>query len=127
MALSPAGLNNAANGVRTNAGYISLHSADPGTTGASELSGGSPAYARKAATWSTAADGTFTLSGAAQFDVPAGSSVSHFGLWSAASGGTFQGGEELVDGSGNPAVESFASQGLYTLTSASVTVANPTT
>lgn len=27
--------------------YVSLHTADPGTTGTSEATGGSPAYARK--------------------------------------------------------------------------------
>lgn len=32
-------------------GFASLHTADPGTSGTSEVAGGAPAYARKAITW----------------------------------------------------------------------------
>lgn len=71
-----------------NATHASLHSADPGTTGSSEISGGSPAYARQALTWTAGTvDGQATAS--AVFDVPAGQAVTHAGLWTAASGGTF--------------------------------------
>lgn len=39
--------------------WISLHTADPATTGTGEATGGSPAYARKQTTWSGgAADGS---------------------------------------------------------------------
>lgn len=68
--------------------YASLHSADPGTTGTSEISGGAPAYARKAVTWAPGSpDGVIT--GSVVFDVPAGVAVSHAGLWTAVSGGVF--------------------------------------
>lgn len=41
--------------------YISLHTGDPGTTGANEATGGSPAYARKLTTWAAgASDGLVT-------------------------------------------------------------------
>jgi hypothetical protein len=71
--------------------HISLHSGDPSTTGANELTGGSPAYARKAVTWNTAASGLRTNNGALVFDVPAATTVFHVGLWSAITAGTFYG------------------------------------
>jgi hypothetical protein len=71
--------------------YASLHSAYS-TTGANELTGGSPAYAREAVTWAAAATGSKTSSAvAAAFNVPSGSTVAFVGLWSAATGGTFAG------------------------------------
>ena len=46
------------NGSATNA-WISLHTLDPGTTGTSEATGGSPAYARKQTSWTAgASDGS---------------------------------------------------------------------
>ena len=41
--------------------HFSLHTADPGATGASEVTGGSPAYARKAAVWAAAATSVLTV------------------------------------------------------------------
>lgn len=70
----------------------SLHSADPSTTGANELTGGSPAYARKAITWGSGSGGQVVSVTTAQvFDVPAGSTVAFIGIWSATSAGTFRG------------------------------------
>lgn len=88
--------------------WASLHSADPGAGGASEISGGSPAYARKAITWNAAAAGNLDNLANPVFDVPAGVTVSHVGLWSAVSGGTFYGSADVTD-------EAFAGQGTYTL------------
>lgn len=69
-----------------NATYASLHTADPGTSGASEVTGGT--YARKPLTWAAGAvDGVITAS--ATFDVPAGVSVAYAGLTTAATAGTF--------------------------------------
>lgn len=72
----------------------SLHTAFPGLTGANEVSGGSPAYARKAVSFAAAAGGSRALSAAVTFDVPA-TTVRWFGFWSsgtyvgyAANGGT---------------------------------------
>jgi hypothetical protein len=87
--------------------YESLHTADPGTTGASEATGGSPAYARKAVSC-TATAGVVSAPQVA-FDAPAGT-YTHFGLWSAATGGTFYGGDPLqVAGTNTPQV--LSSQG----------------
>jgi hypothetical protein len=72
-------------------GYASLHTAYS-ITGANELTGGSPVYARQAVTWSAASGSSkASASVAAAFNVPAGSTVSFVGLWSAVSGGTFAG------------------------------------
>jgi hypothetical protein len=84
--------------------YVSLHSADPGDTGASELSG-SP-YARIQATVGAAANGTRNLSSDVLLDVPGGSTVSYVGYWSAATGGTFLGKDDVDD-------ESYTSDGQY--------------
>lgn len=79
--------------LKTSGTYLSLHTADPTTTGGSEVSGGSPAYARKQTTWTSGTTGT--LSGTeVTFDCPA-ATVTHVGLWSAASGGTFIAGQAL--------------------------------
>ena len=91
--------------------YASLHSADPSTTGASELAGGTPAYARKSVTFGAAAAGEMTTSNQPIFDVPAGV-VLYVGFWTAASGGTFLGGGEL-----SPAPDEFTEQGLFKVTS----------
>ncbi len=74
--------------------HVSLHTADPSTTGANEVTGGSPAYARKAVTWPAAVTGTLT-SPELTFDVPAGT-YTHFGLWSAVTAGVFRGGNPLA-------------------------------
>jgi hypothetical protein len=93
----------------TLATHASLHTADPSTTGASEVTGGSPAYARKAIAWAASSSASKTLSATVTFDVPAGTTVTHCGTWSALSGGTFRGGGAL---SGS---EVFGAQGNYVL------------
>lgn len=79
--------------------WISLHTADPGTTGTGEVTGGSPAYARKQTTWSGgAADGSVAGSPVA-IDVPAGT-YTHIGVWTAATAGTFVAGFALASSTG---------------------------
>lgn len=68
--------------------YASLHTADPGTTGTSEATGGSPAYARKALSWTGGASDGSTSAAQVTFDVAA-ATYTYVGLWSASSGGTF--------------------------------------
>lgn len=93
--------------------FASLHTASPGAGGANEVSGGSPAYARKAITWSAAASSSKAASNSPVFDVPAGTTVAFVGLWSLATGGTFYGYFDVTD-------EVFAGQGTYTLTSGTI-------
>lgn len=65
---------------------VSLHSGNPGESGANELSGGSPAYARMPVTFLAASGGEKTISEASvEFDVPAGSTVQYVGVWSGSS------------------------------------------
>ena len=87
--------------------HVSLHTADPGTTGASEVTGGS--YARVAVTWGSAASGVKSNTGSLAFNVPAGTTVTHIGGWSASTSGTFRGGGAL--GASQP----FATSGTYTI------------
>lgn len=83
----------------------SLHDGDPGTTGANEISGGSPAYARKTITWTAGAvDGQIT-SGVLVFDVPAGTSLQYVGIWN---GATFK--------DKAPATAEYDTQGVYRAT-----------
>lgn len=71
--------------------HLSLHSAWS-ATGANELSGGSPAYARKSAGLAAASSGSKALTAAVTFDVPGGGTVAAFvGRWTALTGGTFLG------------------------------------
>ncbi len=61
----------------------SLHTADPGNTGANEVVGGS--YARVAVTVSAAnaeLSGSIDITNAPSFNVPAGTTVSYVGFWS---------------------------------------------
>lgn len=70
--------------------HIGLHSAFP-PSGANEATGGAPAYARKAVSWSACAADCRAMSAAQTFDVPAGFTVRAIGLWSAVSAGTLRG------------------------------------
>ena len=75
---------------------VSLHTADPGITGANEAAGGAPAYSRKTTTWSGGgADGSVAGTPVA-FDVPAGT-YTHIGVWD---GATFIGGFPLSSSTG---------------------------
>lgn len=91
MPLNTTGLNDAVNGIATAADRISAHTADPGSTGTSEVTGGS--YARQTTVWATAAGGSRVGSQVA-IPIPAGTTVRYWGLWS--SGGVFRGGFALA-------------------------------
>lgn len=80
--------------------------------GGVEVSGGSPAYARKAVTWTAAAAGLVRPTGDLAFDIPAGATVDEWRGFSALTAGTDYGGQALTP-------EVFAGQGTYTLQAAS--------
>jgi len=88
--------------------HASLHTADPGAGGANEVTGGTPAYARKAITFNAAASGAIDSSNQPVFDVPI-CTVAFVGFWSAITAGTFLGSGDVTD-------EVFSAQGTYTLT-----------
>lgn len=80
MAVQDSALNLAAAGVTGSVTDLSLHSADGGTTGADELTGGS--YARVAPSYDAPAAGTAALSGPVTFDGPGSlTTVTHVGFW----------------------------------------------
>lgn len=91
MAFSETAENAAVDGVAAKGGYISLHSADPGTTGANEISG----VGRQKTTWGAAASGTATGSQVTYPSAPA-ADYKYFGVWTAATGGTFLHGNLLT-------------------------------
>jgi hypothetical protein len=98
---------------------LALHSGDPGAANAAdnELSGGSPAYARKAIAWSAASGGTMDDStNGAVFDVPAGATVSWISGWNTA--GTVRYFKKNVTD------EAFGAQGTYTVTDADLNLNN---
>ena len=86
-------------GAGVGATHGSLHSAYS-STGANELTGGAPAYARKAATWAAAAARAKATSASMVFDVAAASSVAWVGFWDAVSAGNFLG--MTPNGGGTP-------------------------
>ncbi|MER6892028.1 hypothetical protein [Streptomyces halstedii] len=116
MALSDAGAAVMLNAFGAVAVWIGLNDGPAGTTGANELAGGSPAYARQQGLWNPASGKVIALGGAEEFDVPAGSTVDNFSLWNASSGGVFQAGGVLSSS------EPYGAQGKYTLTGATVTL-----
>lgn len=93
--------------------FVSLHTADPGATGTNEVTGGS--YTREAITWNPASSGALDNDANPVFDVPAGTTITHVGLWSAASGGTWYGSDDITS-------EVFGSAGTYTLTDFDITL-----
>lgn len=108
MTLTVAQQNNIATTEAAALLFLSLHTADPTTTGGSEVTGGSPAYARQSLVWGTAASGQITAT-QVSFNAPAGT-FTHFGFWSAATGGTWLGGDPLT------AAQTLSSQGVVQVT-----------
>lgn len=111
MALNDTAKNLMLTELATAAVYMSLHTAYPATSG-NEITGGSPAYARKAITWGTAASGEIAMTNDPVFDVPA-TTVAAVGFWSAATAGTQYGDYDVTD-------EVFAAQGTYTVTATTI-------
>lgn len=67
--------------------YLSVHSADPGTTGASEISGGT--YARQSETWGTPGSGSVANTNSISVPIPASTTAAYVGHWTAATAGTY--------------------------------------
>jgi hypothetical protein len=96
---------------------LALHTGDPGAadTAANEVTGGSPAYARKAVAWNAASGaGVATMNGNVVFDVPSGTTVSWVSGWNTA--GTVRYFKKDVTD------EVFGAQGTYTVLAASTSL-----
>lgn len=91
---------------------VALHSADPGGTGANEVTGGG--YARQAVAYDAASGGVKLLTGTETFSVPAGT-VSHFTVF--ASNGTTVKADGALSAS-----EVYAGAGTYDLTEITLTL-----
>ena len=88
-----------------------IYTTTPGASAGTEVTGGSPAYARKALTWSAPSDNgtTATITATAVFDVPTGVTVVGGGVHSAITGGNYLDGATVTS-------QGFSAQGTYTLT-----------
>lgn len=88
-----------------------LFTADPGTTGTvtGEVTGGSPAFARKSMAWGAASNSA--ISGTTTFDIPSGTTVTHFGVTVSATLGTADLRDRVAITS-----QAFASQGTFQIT-----------
>ena len=109
MAIQTAGLRTTlAAAYATACAYIGLATTAPGASRGTEVTGGSPAYARKASNAGTAASSAVTFAPAA-FDVPSGTTVVGINMESAVTAGTYLDGASVTS-------QAFASQGTYTVT-----------
>lgn len=88
MPLSNAALQAAYTAVKGMGAWVSAHTADPGTTGANEVTGG--VYQRVQAALPAGSNGSGTAP-AVSIPIPAGSTIRFLGVWSAQTGGTFIG------------------------------------
>lgn len=113
MPLTDATLNSMGTNLDGLITHVSLHTADPGLTGTSEVVGGG--YARLACALTVDADGDLTLDAPLAFSGPALGAVSHIGLWSAVTAGTFRGGGALAGDT------TFNAAGAYTVNTITIT------
>lgn len=88
--------------------YGALTTSAPSSSSGTEVSGGSPAYARKALSWGSSSSGVVSAS-AATFDVPTSTTVVGFQVHSAVTAGTYYDGVTITS-------QAFASQGTYAIT-----------
>ena len=98
--------NSLASAYGTAAAYGALFTTAPGGSAGTEVTGGSPAYARKALTWGAPSGGVITAT--ATFDVPA-CTVVGTGVYSAVTGGTYLDGNTVTS-------QTFSSQDTVTVT-----------
>lgn len=98
--------------------YLALHTATPSTGSPNEVTGGSPAYARVSATIANASGGVRTMNpGTYQLNVPASTTVTHVGIWTASSSGELLEYYDIVN-------EAFAAQGKAEITTLTLTLAD---
>jgi hypothetical protein len=85
------------------------HTGDPGAanSASNEVTGGSPAYTRKAVAWNTSSGGAATQNGDVVIDIPASTTVTYVSLWNTA--GTVRYLKKSVTS------EAFGAQGTYTV------------
>lgn len=87
--------------------HTALYTTVPGASAGTEVTGGSPAYARKAITWGAPANGVMTAT--VTFDVPTGTTIVGAGVHDAITAGNYLDGATVTS-------QAFSSQGTYALT-----------
>lgn len=87
--------------------HAALYTTVPGASAGTEVTGGTPPYARKPITWSAPSSGVIT--GTVTFDVPTGTTLAGAGVHTALTAGTYLDGGAITS-------QAFATQGTYTLT-----------
>jgi hypothetical protein len=100
--------NSLATAYATAAAYGALYTTTPGGSAGTEVTGGSPAYARKPLSWGSASSSAVTAT-AAVFDVPASTTVVGFGIHSAVTAGNYLDGVAVTS-------QAFSGQGTYSVT-----------
>lgn len=115
MAFNDTLLNYGLDGMAAVVAEVSLHSADPGTSGTDEVTGGS--YERQVPTFNAATSASVAIDSILTFEVPGGGTVvSWVGLWDAAD--VFLGGIQLNTS------ETFEGDGQFAVTSLTINAAN---
>jgi len=76
--------------------YVSLHTGDPGTTGASEASGGSYARQLASSSFAAASGGSKASNANVDFTSMPATTITHAGIWDSLSGGNFLSGGALA-------------------------------
>ncbi len=99
--------NTLANAYAGAALYGAVYTSAPSGTAGTEVTGGSPAYARKSLSWSSASASVVTAT--ATFDIPTGTTVLGVGIHSAVTAGTYLDGVSVTS-------QAFSSQGTLTVT-----------
>lgn len=97
--------NNLETAYGTNATHGAVYTTAPGGSAGTEPSGGSPAYARKALSWS----GNAPRTASATFDIPASNTIVGAGVHTAITAGTYLDGAAVTS-------QAFSSQGTYQVT-----------
>lgn len=104
------------NAIATHGGSLITHIGLVNNLG-NELSGGSPAYARRAVSWTGATDGLIRPTADLTFDIPGGANVNGWRGYSALTAGVDYGGATLTR-------EDYAGQGQYRLVAAQSGIAH---
>lgn len=118
MGLTPSVLEDLTGAFTRDVGYAnpatwqSLHSADPGLTGANEITNGMGAEARQLVGFASGGSGTDTNPSQVIFTIGSPTMVTWIGYWTAETGGTFLGGFPII-GSQMTAVGISGGQTIY--------------
>lgn len=89
--------------------YGALSTTAPGSSAGTEVTGGSPAYARLAPSWGTASASVITVTAASTFNVPASTTVVGYEHFDALTSGNYMDGVTITS-------QTFSSQGTYAIT-----------